>query len=50
MLGLYDVHLATAAFTSSPLAHIDGLNEENAEKIRDLLLQKIKESRQEKSL
>jgi membrane protein YdbS with pleckstrin-like domain len=42
IFGLYDVHLATAAVTSSPLAHIDGLDEENASKIRDLLLAKIK--------
>ncbi|MEM4296699.1 MAG: PH domain-containing protein [Candidatus Anstonellales archaeon] len=42
LFGLYDVHLATAAETSAPLAHIDGLNEENATKIRDLLLEKIK--------
>jgi len=42
LLGLYDVHLATAAFTSGPLAHIDGLDEENASKIRDLLTAKIK--------
>jgi putative membrane protein len=42
IFGLYDVHLATAAITSGPLAHIDGLDEENASKIRDLLLAKIK--------
>ncbi|MEM4296700.1 MAG: PH domain-containing protein [Candidatus Anstonellales archaeon] len=45
LLGLYDVHLATAAPTSARLAHIDGLNEENATKIRDILLEKIKKGR-----
>ena len=44
VFGLYDVHLATAAMTSAPMAHIDGLDEENASKIRDLLLEKIKKA------
>jgi hypothetical protein len=44
LFGLYDVHLATAAMTSAPMAHIDGLNEENASEIRDLLLEKIKKA------
>jgi membrane protein YdbS with pleckstrin-like domain len=44
LFGLYDVHLATAAMTSAPMAHIDGLDEENASKIRDLLLEKIKKA------
>ena len=42
--GLYDVHLATADATSHFYAHIDGVNEENAAKLRELILNKIKES------
>lgn len=55
ILGLYDVHLSTAGTTgyqmgytnssSANLAHFDGLDEQNASKIRDMILAKIKESR-----
>ncbi|MDO8647797.1 MAG: PH domain-containing protein [Candidatus Diapherotrites archaeon] len=40
-LGLYDVHFSTVAWQSSFLCHIDGLNKENAEKIRDLIKNSI---------
>jgi membrane protein YdbS with pleckstrin-like domain len=38
MMGLYDVHIATATFSSGNLAHIDGLLKEDAGKLRDELL------------
>ncbi len=42
--GLYDVHLATADNTSQFYAHIDGVEEENAAKLREIILNKTKES------
>ena len=44
VFGLYDVHLATADSASNLYAHVDGLNEENAIKLRDMLLKKIEEA------
>ena len=44
VFGLYDVHLATADSASNLYAHVDGLNEENAIKLRDMLLKKIEET------
>lgn len=38
MFGLYDVHLATATFTSLNLSHIDGLEKKEADALRDELL------------
>ena len=38
MFGLYDVHLATATFSSGNLAHIDGLEKTAADGLRDELL------------
>ncbi len=41
IFGLYDVHVSSATTTSATLSHIDGLNKENAEKIKKILLRKI---------
>ena len=41
---LYDVHLATADSASNLYAHVDGLDEENALKLRDMLLKRIEKS------
>lgn len=41
ILGLYDVHIASATYTSGLESHIDGVNKENAEAIKDYLLNKI---------
>lgn len=46
---LYDVHIATAAQASEEEAHIDGVNHENAEKIHELILQRIKEASEPKT-
>lgn len=40
-LGLYDVHLSSATFTSSQLAHIDGVDKNAAEGLKAELLSKI---------
>lgn len=40
--GLYDVHLETAGFTSGKATHIDGVNGENAKKLRDMLASNVK--------
>jgi membrane protein YdbS with pleckstrin-like domain len=42
---LWDVHVSTATDMSGHQAHIDGVNRENAEKIRELILQKIRKER-----
>jgi len=44
LFGLRDVHVATASDISSWIAHIDGVNPENAEKLKKLILGKIKKS------
>ncbi len=41
VFGLWDVHVSTATVMSGMEAHMDGVNRPNAEKIRELLLQKI---------
>lgn len=41
VLGLYDVHLSSATFTSSQLAHIDGVDKNAAEGIKAELLTMI---------
>jgi membrane protein YdbS with pleckstrin-like domain len=40
--GLYDVHVATATFTSGNLAHIDGLLKADSDGLRDELLKLFK--------
>ena len=44
LFGLRDVHVATASDLSAFIAHVDGVSAENAEKLRDLILQRIKKS------
>lgn len=43
IFGLYDVHLSTATATSGMEAHIDGLEKEAADGLRDVLLRKVQE-------
>jgi putative membrane protein len=45
VLGLWDVHVSTATMMSGMEAHVDGVNRENAEKIRELVLGKIRSKR-----
>ncbi len=42
MFGLYDVHVSTATVMSGMEAHIDGVNHENSERIRELILSNIR--------
>ncbi len=42
MFGLYDVHIASATVTSGIEAHIDGVDQNTAESIKNYLLNKIK--------
>jgi uncharacterized protein len=42
MFGIYDVHVSTATLMSGYAAHIDGVNQQNAEAIRNMLLEKIR--------
>lgn len=41
IFGLYDVHVSSATMISGWLSHIDGVNKENADKIKNLLLKAI---------
>lgn len=41
VLGLYDVHIASATVSSGIAAHIDGVEQAQAEALKNLLLQKI---------
>lgn len=45
VFGLYDVHLETAAIGSGINAHIDGVDEANATKLKEMILGKIKKGR-----
>ena len=42
MFGLYDVHYETAGETSNFYSHVDGLNQENANKLIQFLNEKVK--------
>jgi membrane protein YdbS with pleckstrin-like domain len=42
IFGLYDVHVSSATMASGFLSHIDGVNKENSEKLKELLLQAIR--------
>lgn len=42
ILGIYDVHLMTAAEHSQDFAHIDGLDEENAKKIKEMIVANVR--------
>lgn len=41
--GLYNVHIASATLSSSFSAHIDGVEKNSADSLRNIFLQKIKE-------
>lgn len=41
IFGLYDVHVSSATITSGFLSHIDGVNKENSEKLKELILNAI---------
>ena len=41
IFGLYDVHVSSATIISGNLSHIDGLNKENAQAIKSLVLSGI---------
>jgi membrane protein YdbS with pleckstrin-like domain len=45
IFNLWDVHVSTATAMSGHEAHIDGVNRENAEKLRELILNKIRKQR-----
>lgn len=40
ILGLYDVHYETAGETSGNYSHVDGMEKENADKLKDFLMEK----------
>ncbi len=42
VLGIYDVHLMTAAEHSQDFAHIDGLDENGAQKIKEMILSNVR--------
>ena len=42
IMGLYDVHIASATITSGIEAHIDGVNAEVAENLKNIILEKIR--------
>lgn len=46
IFGLWDVHVSTATMASGMEAHIDGVNQENATKIRETLLDKISKKKE----
>ena len=43
---LYDVHVSTATMMSGIEAHIDGVNAENAQKLREMLLSKSRQKKE----
>lgn len=43
VMGLYDVHIASATVSSGIEAHIDGVDKETAERLKNFFLQMIKE-------
>lgn len=45
IFGLWDVHISTATVLSGIEAHIDGVDEENSKKLRDMILAKIKDAK-----
>ena len=45
MFNLWDVHVSTATAMSGYKSHIDGVNHDNAEKLRELILNKIRKER-----
>lgn len=45
LFNLWDVHVSTATVMSGHEAHIDGVNRENAEKLRELILKRIRKEK-----
>jgi len=43
IFGLYDVHLSSATISSGMEAHIDGLEKQAAEGLRNILLQTVQQ-------
>ena len=41
IFGLYDVHVSSATVISGNLSHIDGLNKENSDAVKNLILSGI---------
>jgi membrane protein YdbS with pleckstrin-like domain len=41
IFGLYDVHVSSATIISAHLSHIDGVNKENAQALKNLIISKI---------
>jgi uncharacterized membrane protein YdbT with pleckstrin-like domain len=41
IFGLYDVHVSSATVISANLSHIDGVNKENAQALKSLIISKI---------
>ncbi|NYZ79614.1 PH domain-containing protein [Candidatus Micrarchaeota archaeon] len=44
IFGLYDVHVSSATVTSEKDAHIDGVTNANAVKLKEMILAKVKEA------
>jgi membrane protein YdbS with pleckstrin-like domain len=44
MFGIYDVHVSTVGAASMAMCHIDGLKKENADKLRTILMQQVKQN------
>ena len=47
---LYDVHVSSATFISGILSHIDGLNKENSDVVKSLILSGVNKENEWKSL
>ncbi len=43
LFGLYDVHISSATAASGAAAHIDGVDKETAEKLREIILTHVRE-------
>lgn len=44
VFGLYDVHVSSATVESGKDAHIDGVKQENASKLKEMILEKVKKA------
>ncbi len=44
IFGIYDVHVSTVGAASIAMCHIDGLKKENADKLRTILMQQVKQN------
>jgi membrane protein YdbS with pleckstrin-like domain len=50
IFGLYDVHLSSATYSSGMAAHIDGVEKDAAEGLKEILLRTVKERISKKDL